>query len=82
MKKRDFGEMVAYFNSRVADMDIAQKYKMELLGMITAIQMEHDAERTAKVGKEGINYYCTGCGKWVYALSHYCNYCGARLEWE
>ena len=42
MKKRDFGEMVAYFNRRVADMDIAQKYKMELLGMITAIEMKHD----------------------------------------
>ena len=42
MKKRNFGEMVAYFNQRVADMDIAQKYKMELLGMITAIEICHD----------------------------------------
>ena len=42
MEQRDFGEMVAYFNRKVADMDIAQKYKMELLGMITAIEIEHD----------------------------------------
>ncbi len=42
MEKRDFSEMVAYFNRRVADMGISQKYKMELLGMITAIEMKHD----------------------------------------
>ena len=42
MKKRNLGEMVAYFKRRVADMDIAQKYKMELLGMITAIEIKHD----------------------------------------
>lgn len=42
MKKRNFGEMVAYFNRRVAEMDIAQKYKMELLGMITAIEIKHN----------------------------------------
>ena len=42
MEKRDFGEMVAFFNRKVAEMDIPQKYKMELLGMITAIKMKHD----------------------------------------
>lgn len=42
MKKRDFGEMVTFFNRKVSEMDIAQKYKMELLGMITAIEMKHD----------------------------------------
>lgn len=41
MKKRDFDEMVSYFMDKVLGMDIAQKYKMELLGMVTAIQMEH-----------------------------------------
>ena len=44
MKKRDFGEMVAYYNRKVSEMDIPQKYKMELLGMITAIEMEHDSQ--------------------------------------
>lgn len=42
MNKRNFGEMVAFFNRRVAEMDIAKKHKMELLGMITAIEMKHD----------------------------------------
>lgn len=43
MKKRDFDEMVSYFMDKVLDMDIEQKYRMELLGMVTAIQMEHHA---------------------------------------
>ena len=42
MQKRNFGEMIAFFNRRVAEMDIAQKHKMELLGMVTAIEIEHD----------------------------------------
>ena len=44
LKKRQFGEMVAYFNRKVAEMDIPQKYKMELLGMVTAIEIEHDRQ--------------------------------------
>ena len=43
MKKRSFDEMIAYFNRKVADMEIDRKYKMELLGMITAILQEHDS---------------------------------------
>ena len=42
MEKRDFCEMVAYFNHKVSEMNISRKYKMELLGMITAIEMKHD----------------------------------------
>lgn len=42
MKKRTFDEMVSYFNRKVADMEIDRKYKMELLGMITAILQKHD----------------------------------------
>ena len=42
MEKRDFGEMVAFFNRKVSEMNISQKHKMELLGMITAIEMKHD----------------------------------------
>ena len=42
MVKRDFGEMVAFFNRKVSEMDISQKHKMELLGMITAIEIKHD----------------------------------------
>ena len=42
MEKREFGEMVAYFNRKVSEMDISRKNKMELLGMITAIEIGHD----------------------------------------
>ena len=42
MEKRDFCEMVAYFNRKVSEMNISRKYKMELLGMVTAIEIGHD----------------------------------------
>lgn len=42
MVKRDFDEMVAFFNRKVSEMNISRKYKMELLCMITAIEMKHD----------------------------------------
>lgn len=44
MTKRTFEEMVSYFNQTVADMDIDRKYKIELLGMITAILQRHDED--------------------------------------
>ena len=47
--------MVSYFNQTVADMDIDRKYKMELLGMITAIgiacEKELSIEPERKTGK-------------------------------
>lgn len=46
MKERSFDEMIAYFNRRVSEMDIAQDYKMELLGMVTALGLKH--EKTAR----------------------------------
>ena len=42
MKKRTFDEMVSYFNRKVADMEIDRKYKMELLGMVTALGFKHE----------------------------------------
>lgn len=42
MEKRDFGEMVSFFNRKVSEMNISKKCKMELLGMITAIEIKHD----------------------------------------
>ena len=42
MEKRDFADMVIFFCQKVSEMDISQKHKMELLGMITAIEMKHD----------------------------------------
>lgn len=46
MKERSFDEMIAYFNRRVSEIDIAQDYKMELLGMVTALGYKH--EKTAQ----------------------------------
>lgn len=42
MKKRDFADMVIFFCQKVSEMNISKKNKMELLGMITAIEMKHD----------------------------------------
>ncbi len=42
MTERSFDKMISYFNHRVADMDINQDYKMELLGMITALGFKHE----------------------------------------
>ena len=42
MKKRDFADMVIYFCQKVSEMNISKKNKIELLGMITAIETKHD----------------------------------------
>lgn len=42
MTERSFNEMIAYFNRRVAGMDINPGYKMELLGMVTALGFKHE----------------------------------------
>ena len=75
MKERSFDEMVAYFNRRVSEMDIAQDYKMELLGMVTALGYKHEKStiEPRKKGKwipcenetgEGSNTYkCSACGE-------------------
>ena len=44
MQTRKFDELISYFNRKVSSMDIDQKYKMELLGMITAIGLAHEKE--------------------------------------
>ena len=42
--KRYFGEMVSFFMQRVSEMNIARKYKTELLGMVTALEIRHYEE--------------------------------------
>ncbi len=42
MEKRDFSDMVIYFCQKVSEMDISRKCRLELLGMITAIEIKHD----------------------------------------
>lgn len=44
MQKRKIDELISHFNRKVADMDIDREYKMELLGMITAILQRHDED--------------------------------------
>lgn len=44
MKRRTFEEMVSHFNQTVSDMDIARKYKMTLLGIVTALLQKHDED--------------------------------------
>ena len=79
MNRRTFEEMVSYFNQTVADMDINRKYKMELLGMITAILQRHDEDMKhaptieRKTGKwEQDNPFtkprCSECGEPCFGL--------------
>lgn len=42
MEKRDFADMVIFFCQKVSEMNISRKCRMELLGMITAIEIKHD----------------------------------------
>ena len=86
MKKRTFDEMISYFNRKVAEMEIDRKYKMELLGMITAILQEHDSsvepERTGKwiyAPDELLGYVCSVCKKGCCRFN-YCPHCGAKME--
>ena len=44
MKRRTFEEMISYFNQTVSDMDIDRKYKMTLLGIVTALLQKHDED--------------------------------------
>lgn len=67
MKERSFDEMIAYFNRRVSEMDIAQGYKMELLGMVTALGFKHEkseqhwipcSERLPDIGEHHVSEPC------------------------
>ena len=58
MQKRKFDELISHFNRKVSDMSIDQKYKMELLGMISAIGFAHEKELStnlAEVGRDCIS---------------------------
>ena len=58
MQKRKFDELISHFNRKVSDMSIDQKYKMELLGMISAIGFAHEKElgtNLASLGTEAIS---------------------------
>ena len=53
MQKRKFDELISHFNRKVSDMSIDQKYKMELLGMISAIGFAHEKELSTNLAEVG-----------------------------
>ena len=80
--------MISHFNITVSEMQITQKQKMELLGMITTIAMKHDesVKHGHWIGKPLAGYSTVKCsvcgsafvennGKWKY-----CPWCGSKLD--
>lgn len=53
MQRRKFDELISHFNRKVSDMSIDQKYKMELLGMISAIGFAHEKELSTNLAEVG-----------------------------
>ena len=49
--------MITYFNQTVSEMDIDRKYKMTLLGIVTALLQKHD-EDVAQIVR------CKDCKHW------------------
>ena len=90
MRKRTFNEMIEYFIDRVAKMEIEDKYKLELVGMVSAIQTEHEMQKHGKwINGSGIvngHTYpfpeCSICGKLSTVLykPDYCPNCGADMR--
>ena len=70
MQKRKFDELISYFNRKVSDMSIDQKYKMELLGMISAIGFAHEKELSTNLASLG-----TDCISRQAAIDSVCKYC-------
>ena len=57
MQKRKIDELISHFNRKVADMDIDREYKMELLGMITAIGIACEKELSIEPERKA--------GRWI-----------------
>lgn len=94
MQTRKFDELIAHFNRKAAEMDIDTKYKIELLGMVSALGFAHEKELTAqpeqRTGKwiiEGTittvrGYWakCSACGHTSFGGGRFCKDCGAKME--
>lgn len=65
MRRRTFEEMITYFNQTVSGMDIDRKYKMTLLGMVTALLQKHDEDVTEIVRCKDCKYNSNTCGNYV-----------------
>jgi hypothetical protein len=65
MQKRKFDELVSYFNKKVSEMEIGTKYKMELLGMVTALGCAHEKEMSdlseTKRDSSDLDEWCDTC---------------------
>ena len=53
MQKRKFDELISHFNRKVSDMSIDQKYKIELLGMLSALGFAHEKEHGTNLAEVG-----------------------------
>lgn len=60
MRRRTFEEMITYFNQTVSEMDIDRKYKMTLLGIVTALLQKHDEDVAEIVRCKDCVHYDTG----------------------
>ena len=89
MKKRTFDEMISHFHVTVSEMQITQKQKMELLGMITAIAMKHN--ESVKHGHWVYKWnsyfkqdlpFCSVCETVSPSVTEtdYCSHCGALMD--
>lgn len=86
MRQRSLDEMITYFNQEIDKMDIDRRYKIALLGMVTAIGCT--AKQTIEERKKGkwiceIGYSkCSICGNLSTADYNYCPNCGADMRGE
>lgn len=71
MQKRKIDELISHFNRKVADMDIDMEYKMELLGMITAIGIACEKELSIEPERK--------TGKWIPHIEKSREYIGTVL---
>lgn len=87
MEQRTFDELISHFNSTISKWEIDQKYKFELLGMITSIGYAHEKMLKNLPSAE------PKTGKWIKIKNHHygtyhdfdyytirCSVCGDRPE--
>lgn len=84
MRQRSLDEMITYFNQEIDKMDIDRRYKIALLGMVTAIgctAKQTIEERKAgkwKPDRDNERYwYCSECDYLGNRWFKYCPNCGS-----
>ena len=81
--KSKFDELISCFNRKVSGMEIEQKYKTELLGMITAVGIAHRKEQFEIIHCRNCRYWkreepftnIGRCGIWQYTYRKGSDYC-------